>query len=241
MFGQTFANCVAAMMRSAAGRVALRQGGDKAWGEWIDRYIHGHRGNQEDSLPRFSYLPLPSLERRGRGSVVLGGIRRVLVAELVEAAESHLDWARQMLPGQFLTDEKIADHQRRKRALLTPLAGGDWVLRQYIDSAETWASVTPVVLPGSDDGKYAKTEKLFFKALRHAGYSPEALATVEFRNVSYWPGGELALGFRRPDYLRKGFWSVYHVRLRWKAPVPGPIALGAGRHCGLGIFAATTL
>lgn len=55
--------------------------------------------------------------------------------------------------------------------------------------------------------------------------------------MSFWPGGELALAFRRPDYLRNNHWSVYHVRLRWKQPINGPLALGAGRHCGLGVFA----
>jgi CRISPR-associated protein Csb2 len=121
--------------------------------------------------------------------------------------------------------------------MLTPLASGDWVLRQYTDNADAWATVTPVVLPGSDEGKFAKAEKLFFKALRHAGYSPDALAELEFRNVSFWAGGDLASRFQRPDYLKNNCWSVYHARLRWRHPISGPLALGAGRHCGLGIFA----
>src|SRR5262249_14786850 len=66
-----------------------------------------------------------------------------------------------------------------RKAMLTPLTGGDWVLRQYTDNADTWATVTPVVLPGSDEGKFAKAEKLFFKALDHAGYSSDALASCE--------------------------------------------------------------
>jgi CRISPR-associated protein Csb2 len=64
------------------------------------------------------------------------------------------------------------------------------------------------------------------------------LAELEFRKVPFWPGGELALRFHRPGYLKRGYWSVYHVRLRWKQAFEGPLAIGAGRHCGLGIFAA---
>jgi len=229
-FPQIRANHVAAMLRNATARLAEQQHMPP---DWIDRYVHGHRRGGDDSSPRFSYLPLPSLEPRSGKSTVVSAIRRVLVAELMDTVESHRPWVRQMLPGNFLTDDKTGD----RKALLTPLGIGDCVLEQYTEKAATWATVTPVVLPGSDEGKFAKAEKLFFKALRHAGYAPEALAELEFRNVSFWPGGDLALRFCRPDYLKENFWSVYHVRLRWKHPVQGPIALGAGRHCGLGVFA----
>jgi CRISPR-associated protein Csb2 len=164
---------------------------------------------------------------------VVGAIRRVVIAEFNESPQSYRSWAQQMLPGQFLIDEK----NEERKAMLVPLSNSDWVLQQYTKTADTWATVTPVVLPGSDEGKLAKAEKLFFKALRHAGYSLEAIADFEFRNVSFWPGGDVALRFKRPDYLRNGCWSVYQMRLRWKQAIGGPLAIGAGRHCGLGIFA----
>ena len=119
-----------------------------------------------------------------------------------------------------------------ERTLLLARTNEDWVLHRYVDRLDIWATVTPVVLPGSDEGKFAKAEKLFFKALGHAGYSPDALAEPEFHNVSFWPGGDLALQLQRPDYLKEAYWSVYHVRLRWKHPFQGPIALGAGRLVG---------
>jgi CRISPR-associated protein Csb2 len=227
-FSAARANRVAAMTRHAAAMAAAQQPR-----EWVDSYVHGHRGEDDDTKPRFSYLPLPTIENQ-KGKLVAGGIRRVIVAEQRNSQQSYLTWARQMLPGQFLIDEQSND----RKAMLAPLAENDWVLKQYTDRAETWATTTPVVLPGSDDGKASKAEKLFLKALVHAGYSAEALADLEFRNVSFWPGGDLALRFHRPEYLRKGCWSVYHVRIRWKQPVAGPVALGAGRHCGLGVFAA---
>jgi CRISPR-associated protein Csb2 len=232
-FSAMRANCVAAMTRHATANAANQQLREQ---DWVDSYVNGHRSTGEDTRPRFSYLPLPTIEHRGQGALVVGGIRRVILAELTEASTSYRSWARQMLPGQFLIDEKTGD----SKAMLTPLNESDWVLRQYTGPSDTWASVTPVVLPGSDDGKFAKANKLFCKALRHAGYWPEALAAdPEFRNVSFWPGSDLALRFQRPDYLRNGCWSVYHVRLRWKQPIKGPLALGAGRHCGLGVFART--
>jgi CRISPR-associated protein Csb2 len=228
-FSATRANWVAAMARHATANGAEHQPQD-----WVESYVHGHRSTKEDTKPRFSYLPLPTIEHRREGGRVVGGIGRVIIAELVQASASCLSWARQMLPGQFLIDPESAE----RRAMLAPLNESDWVLRQFTNSSNTWATVTPVVLPGSDGGKFRKGEKLFFKALRHAGYSPDALVELEFRNVSFWPGGDLALKFQRPDYLKNGHWSVYHVRLQWKQPIKGPLAIGAGRHCGLGVFAA---
>jgi len=229
-FSPTRANCVAAMTRHATATAAVRQPQD-----WIDSYVHGHRSPGNDTKPRFSYLPLPTIEHRGQGGRVIGGIRRVLLAEPLEAPASYLLWARQMLPGQFLIDVKSGE----RKAMLAPLNDSDWVLRQYTAYSDAWATVTPVVLPGCDEGKFARAEKLFFKALAHAGYSSAALADLEFRNVSFWPSGDLAVRFQRPDYLKKDRWTVYHVRLRWRQRISGPLAIGAGRHCGLGLFAAT--
>lgn len=229
LFPAARANCTAAMTRHAAAAAAAHQPQD-----WVDSYVHGHRSAGDDMKPRFSYLPLPTIERRGPDSLVVGGIRRAIVTELVEAPSSHLGWARQMLPGQFLIDETTRD----KKAMLAPLSDRDWVLQQYTGRSAIWATTTPVVLPGCDDGKFSKTEKLFLKALSHAGYSPDALAELEYRNVAFWPGVDLARRFHRADYLRKDHWSVYHMRIRWRTSMLGPIALGAGRHCGLGIFAA---
>lgn len=229
LFAATRANYVAAMTRHATAN-----GADQKPHDWVDSYVHGHRSTSEDTKPRFSYLPLPTIEHRPEGGCVVGAIRRVILAELIGASVSHLSWARQMLPGQFLLDENSGD----RRAMLAPLSDSDWVLRQYTDACDTWATVTPVVLPGSDEGKSAKAEKLFMKALRHAGYCPEALAEFEFRNVPFWPGGDLSLSYKRPQYLKEGRWSVHHMRLRWKHRVKGPMVIGAGRHCGLGVFAA---
>ena len=230
-FPATRAIAVAGMVRYLAGKMARQTGHcdpDSDRDQWVNEYVMGH-GESDGLRARFSYLPLPTI----RPPNVLGDIRRVIVAEPPSGTGVHAAWASQTLRGQILLSE-----QQREEALLMPLASGDTVLRHYAATSETWATVTPLVLPGSDEGKRAKAEKLFAKALRHAGYSSEALVDVEFRNVSFWPGGELASEFQRPDYLKRGYWSVYHVRLRWRQPIRGPIALGAGRHCGLGVFAA---
>jgi CRISPR-associated protein Csb2 len=171
---------------------------------------------------------LPTIDPRN----VASGIRRVLIAEPTGANGQQIAWISKILGGSFVTNT-----EKHRVALLAPCQT-DGVVSRYQKSARTWVTATPVALPGCDDGKPKKRERLFFKAVKHAGYSPDALAQVEFHRVPFLRGAEYSLSYRpgRPHYLQAC--SVYHVRLRWKNAVTGPIAIGSGRHCGLGIFAA---
>jgi CRISPR-associated protein Csb2 len=200
--------------------------------EWINQYILGHRPVDVESMPRFSYLPLPSIDHRE----VVSGIRRVMVAESMNGSGESATWLQRLLPGQSLR----TDNDTKVVALLAPLEQRDWVLGRYVAPSTAWATVTPVVLPGSDDNKGKKRERLFLKALAHAGYSPDAVADVEFRRVPFFRGASESLSYRPspPHYL--GSCSIYHVFIRWKEAAPGPIAIGSGRHCGLGVFASLT-
>jgi CRISPR-associated protein Csb2 len=231
-FPVTRAIAVAGMVRCLTRKMARETGhGEEGTDldQWVNDYVLGH-GESEGIRPRFSYLPLPTI----RPPNALGDLYRVIIAEPPGGSGAHCAWASRTLRGQILLSE-----QQKEEALLLSVEHEDGVLPRYVSRSATWATVTPVVLPGSDEGKFAKAEKLFLKALLHAGYSSEALADLEFRNVSFWPGGDLALTFQRPAYLKRDYWSVYHVRLRWRQPIAGPLAIGAGRHCGLGIFAVT--
>ena len=219
---------VAGMVRCLTGNMARQTGHHARNAElvpWVNEYVMGH-GKADELRPRFSYLPLPTI----RPPNIVGDIRRVIIAEEPGGEGEHAAWALRTLRGQILISE-----QRREEALLMALTRGDAVLRRYLEPSDVWDTVTPLVLPGCGGRRPAKAEKLFIKAIQHAGYNPEALADYELRGVSFWPGAQMATRFQRPEYLRDR--SVYHARVRWRQPVSGPIAIGAGRHCGLGIFA----
>jgi CRISPR-associated protein Csb2 len=226
-FAATRAVSVAGMIRHATAVAARTSGWDEAS---INQYILGHRENPEEILPRFSYLPLPSIEPPPRN--VVGGIRRVLIAEPLESQRQHIDWLRQIMPGQVVTND-----EGNEVAILEHIAK-DGVVPRFVDRAITWSTVTPVALPGSDEGKANKTDKLLEKMFRHAGYAINSVADLEFRRVSFLRGPEDAKRYRpsQPHYLANC--TMYHMRVRWKHPMPGPIALGSGRFCGLGLFAA---
>jgi CRISPR-associated protein Csb2 len=137
----------------------------------------------------------------------------------------------------------------------------------YLGTANVWETVTPVILDGCNrkskndkpEAVARRSEKLICKALARGGI--EAPCEFTWQSMPFTKNALSAhkydregrrTGYFRPVYLQ-GYTAV-HVRIRFgrrqvtddpksawtPAFVPGPIALGAGRHCGLGVFAAIT-
>lgn len=257
---------VAGMIRHAAKTAARLAGWPKLK---VDRFILGH-GDSKDHAEhvavgsrRFAYLPLPSIEARGQGKVrVVGSVRRVILSSFAEDCEAEIVWARRTLSGE----ELIEEGKKQPVALLSLLPKTDWVVRHYIEPAVSWATVTPVVLPGYDDpahyrrrlkhGTSTNEQKrlldridnridgLLRKAITQAGFSQVLAdrAELEWRKIGFWPGADLADRYGVPDHLRR--YPRFHVRLRWRdsyngpVQVGGPVCLGGGRFYGLGLFAA---
>lgn len=222
---------VAAMTRHAVAVVARDTGhteNDIDAAEWLDQYVHGHNRTNETRLGRFSYLPLPTIDPRE----VVGGIRRMLVAEPVDGTSEHVSWLRRILSGQPL----LRDPDQKLEAILAPLPVSDTVLRRYVETSGEWATVTPVVLPWGDRGKPQLAERQFLKALRHAGYRADELDDLELRREPFWRGAELARRYFVPKHLLGT--ANWHVRIRWRHSMSGPLVIGSGRFCGLGLFAA---
>lgn len=217
----------AAMLRSLA--ISRAQTDRHAFPGGIETYVAGHAGGQQQTPPRFSYLPLPTIGHPHADSM----IRRLLIAEPFGGDGTHAEWARRRLRHAALRDE-----EGNERGLLLDLwrKTSQGVVDRYVNLATTWLSVTPVVLPGFDDGRQAKAERLLFAALEHAEIRLEAVRDVALRKAPFWPGSQHPRLYFLPDYLRGR--PAWHVRLVFCAPVPGPLAIGAGRHAGLGLFAS---
>jgi CRISPR-associated protein Csb2 len=253
---------VAGMMRHATKLVAKSAG----WpDDFVDKHILGHgepNGAEHVTVGprRFAYIPLPTIEYRERASTV-GAIRRVLLTAFGEGCESEIAWAQQVMIGQNLIDKK----KNEAVALLSALSPMDGVVRRYTQPADTWATVTPVVLPGYDDPRHyrrrlnratsseeqrsllehlsARIDSLLRKAICQAGFTQELAdrANVQWRKVGFWPGTEFADRYLVPDHLRR--FPRFHVKIQWMdeqnnpIEIPGPICLGGGRFYGLGLFA----
>ncbi len=223
----TRAVSVAGMIRGAVHKVAKNARRDP---KWIEEFVCGHHQGP-DSFPRFSYLPLPSIQP----VVGVGRISRVLIAEQIGSNGSEIAWLKRMLPDQTAVNEQ------GQHADLEEIRGHDKVLSCYVGESHVWTTVAPVALPGSDDGLTSKTAKLFDKMLRHAGYSPDAVQDIEYHRGPFLRGAEDAKRYRPRGNHYLSNCTMYHMCIRWKFPMRGPIALGAGRHCGLGVFASATL
>jgi CRISPR-associated protein Csb2 len=214
---------VAIMLRHVACEAAKNDSYEFPGGS--ERYVAGHASDRNDCSPRFSYLSLPTIGHPHAD----GMIRRMLIAEPYGSDGTQARWAAQRMRNRALVDENGQEH-----ALLLNVESEDRVVSAHLWQARTWSSVTPVVLPGFDDGKQAKAERLLVKAVQQAGMPVEAIEDVVLRRAPFWPGSRHPRLYQRPAYLRD--LPAWHVRVRFGEPIPGPLAIGAGRHCGLGLF-----
>jgi CRISPR-associated protein Csb2 len=88
-----------------------------------------------------------------------------------------------------------------------------------------------------------RIDRLLRKAIFQAGFSSTLAdhADLYWQLVGFRPGLNLAIRYDPPDHLRGK--PRYHVRIHWKdavggpVNVRGPVVIGAGRYCGLGLFA----
>jgi CRISPR-associated protein Csb2 len=235
---------------------------------------HGETAGDEKHLSvgpfRFAYIPLPSIEARGEGkAMVAGPVRRVLVTSFDAAFNEQVAWARQALSGLDLVKEnrqKAAEGLKETVAMLSLVPDSEKGVRPYVRPAVSWATVTPVILPGFDDPAHfrrrlkevtdAEEQKrllgclsnridgLIRKAIVQSGI-PQLLANnavVEWRKIGYWRGTEPVDKYGVPDHLKR--FPRYHVKLCWRdedhnpLAVDGPICIGGGRFYGLGLFSS---
>jgi CRISPR-associated protein Csb2 len=200
----------------------------------IDREIKGHP--KESTRDRVSILPLPTV-RKGPTD---GRIRRVMLAQPLESEGSICSWLGRLFEGEQLTP--LSDEDRFPPIFLERVSRQDPVLPCYIGISRVWASVTPVLLPGYDDRKehrgdhqkrLMRAEQLVLKALGHVGINVPG--RIELSRVPYWTGALHAREYRPRERL--AHYPRWHVRLIFDRPFTGPLAIGAGRHSGFGIFA----
>lgn len=203
----------------------------------MDRVVLGHPPRAGG--PRLSILPLPSIGHPHSD----GQIRRVILAESASDDGALCRLLFRTLHNVALIAEKPDDSISPSEVRLIRLDAADHFLRFYAMSSKVWASVTPVLLPGYDDRKdhrgnqqkrLDRAEQLVCKALAQAGI--DTPGGIELSRVPYWPGTLNSREYRPREKL--AHYPRWHVRLTFDRSWTGPLAIGAGRHCGFGLFAA---
>lgn len=209
--------------------------------EWVDQFVAGHAKSRSSGAAhrQLSYVPLPSVGHRKTDP----GIRRfALLADAND--EAWLAHVARRLAGQQLELEQGNECDGQEPPLLVPMSiKGDSVTDCYRSSSNKWHSFTPVILPGHDDHKPVKREKLVQKALAQSGITVPC--TAHCSTVSRFPKAFSAhkydrekkpQGFFRPDHLLTK--TATHLTLEFDKPVSGPLVIGAGRHIGFGLMVA---
>ena len=218
---------VAGWLRHAVG-IRMEREGRSA--EWIRGYVMGHGEGQARSR-RLAYLPLPSIGHPHSD----GQVRRAVVADPPKADEPVARSLLSSLEGERITDEEGVSCGR-----LVALEEADPVLQRYVRTALSWATVTPVILHGHDHRgrKFlpARAERLIEEAFEQAGLERANVEGFSYQRAPLWAGTGSALGCRVPAHL--AVWPRFHVAVRFRRPVTGPVVVGLGRHYGIGLFAA---
>jgi CRISPR-associated protein Csb2 len=199
---------------------------------WVESFVAGHRPDGVETHERFSYIPLPSIGHKHADAM----IRRVMITAPF-GFEAELRHLADQLDGVQLEPEGGGQGPVLWRMR------SDGVTRQYLDVSRLWASVTPVILPGHDDHKPVKTIRLIERAFRQSGIDqPCQFTWSAMPNFSHcltahrYDGNKRQAGYYRPEYLKP--LTAVHIRISFEHSVAGPLSIGAGRHCGLGVLAA---
>jgi CRISPR-associated protein Csb2 len=200
---------------------------------WVESFVAGHRPEGVADHKQFSYIPLPSIGHEHSDAM----IRRVMIVAPI-GHDAHLRHLADQLDGARL---QPLDGSAVKVGPTLNRVARDNIARWYVGTADTWATVTPVILSGHDDHKPAKTEKLIRKALEQSGVDQACeftwSALPHYKNcltAHKYDRRRGFVGYHRPGHLKEQ--TAIHVRLQFQRPVAGPLSIGAGRHCGLGVF-----
>jgi CRISPR-associated protein Csb2 len=229
---------IAGMVRHLAMAAMKQSPPADAPDNWVERYVAGHCNEEDDKHRQFSYLPVPSIGNEHADQAV----RRVMIAAPM-GDETWLEHLAQRLRGKVLVPKYGNEFQGLEPPALVRVYH-DKVARCYTDPATRWTSVTPVILPGHDDRKPAKTRKLIEVALNQSGidqpcefeWSANSMFRKSLSAHKYDKDGN-PVGYLRPDHLLTQ--TAIHLTLQFNENlcVPGPLAIGAGRHCGFGLMA----
>lgn len=228
---------IAGMLRHLAIKVMSKSPPPGVDPDWVERYVSGHRDESRERHRQFSYLPLPSIGHTHADQLV----RRVMITA-PEGDSVWLEYLAKRLAGQQLIPHNGNEFGEEGAPTLVRVFA-DRVATQYSAPANRWASVTPVILPGHSDNKPSKTRKLIDAALIQSGI--EQPCTYEWSSYSRFRRSlsahkhdrENRANFYLPSYLKRR--SAIHLTLTFDddRKIPGPIVIGAGRHCGFGLMA----
>lgn len=246
---------IAGMVRHLAIKAMIDAGKDA---DFVNRFVRGKRDpSAGGEHKQMSYVPLPSIGHEHADGI----IRNVMLVAPV-GMERELSYLAERIDGQALkpegefeeceSDSSPTNTYRAELRLFKP-PSGKFIAERYLGTSVVWHSVTPVILDGHNKKSKTdkpeaiawETEKLICKALTRAGI--ETPCEFTWQSIPFLKNTLSAhkydrdgrhTGYHRPSHLKD--LTAVHVRINFEHPVPGPLTLGAGRHCGFGLMATAS-
>ena len=223
----------------AAKRLSLEL---RAQAATICRVLIGRGATERDKARRVRIIPLPSVGHAHADNA----IRRVLVERPCDCPirADDLNWALSGL--DLAVDPDTGEVPEQSGPVLAP-ADNRSMLRHYgiepSSSARTWRTVTPAALPvprlqGCAKGSERLENELqaahaVAQALRHAGVAACADA-VRVQREPFFSAGIQAEAFASATRFPNS--RLWHAEITFRESVSGPLVIGDGRYCGLGIM-----
>jgi CRISPR-associated protein Csb2 len=227
---------------------------------WLNRFVRGRNEPPRGDHQQISYVPLPSIGVEHADAM----IRNVMLIAPI-GKERELEHVAARLDGAELEFKDAGEVYDTGTPPRIPLPHsierfnppqGKFIDKCYLGRSKVWQSVTPVILDEHIDKKMRETkdgqkikyrdpedfQRLIILALQRAGI--ETPCKFTWQTLPFYKNCLSAHRYdrnKRLNYLppkRLDGKTAIHLRLMFEHEVPGPITLGAGRHCGFGLMAA---
>ena len=208
----------------------------------VERFVVGRGAGPSEARRRIRIVPLPSIGAEHTDP----SIRRVRV-EVPATCPIRLDDLRWSFDGLECSDSETGELCDGRLVS----ADETGMVERFTREARVFRSITPVALPvirvrapaGLQRGSAAlrvrehrTASAAVRQALRHIG-EPARPEGIRVQREPFHPRGHraelFASGSRFPAR------SLWHVELAFAAPVAGPLVIGDGRFCGLGLMVPT--
>ncbi len=223
----------------AVARLTHAMPGDKAN---IEPVLVGRGATERDKAARVRILPLPSIG----GAHTDPSIRRVLVERPPDCPLSAGDLAWAFSGLDLGVDYATGEVAPNDLPVLAPAADAGMLHHYGMDgepSERIWRTVTPAALPvhraagrrpGSERAdNEAAAAQAARQALRHAGITA-AVEMVRVQREPFAGRGALAAAFAAGTRFPAS--QLWHLEIGFRTPVAGPLVIGDGRYCGLGLM-----
>ncbi len=207
----------------------------------IERFVVGQNASSADLVRRIRILPIPSVGVEHTDP----SIRRILVDVPTEfpLRFNDLQWA---FAGLGIPTTRSSEDEEFSGILAS--TEDSTMADRFCQSALAFETITPAALSGVQrrrigtsgqkpaQGRQQEERhavRAVFQALRHVGIANGA-TEVRVRREPFQRRGALAERFAQGSRFSKR--ALWHVALRFQDPVPGPLVIGDGRFCGLGLM-----